>query len=162
MYKTLKHYALQIYGCLIFKRRVTVFGGFTVVKRANVRIGRNCAINHGVFILGNNEITIGSNVILSARSMLIDGSLDVDKYIRHAGRQYIESFIHIEDNAWIGAGAIILAGVTIGRNSIVGAGSVVTRDVPAYSVVAGNPARVIRQLVGCEMRKFDSTNSGRG
>ena len=52
----------------------------------------------------------------------------------------------IEDDAWIGAGAIILPGVTIHKGAIVGAGSVVTKDVPPYSIVAGNPARVIRQI----------------
>ncbi len=159
MCKTLKHYALQLYGYMMFGRRVSVFGGFTVVNRKNVRIGQNCAINHGVFILGSNEIIIGANVILSTGSMLIDTGLDVDSYLKHASRQYIESFIHIEDNVWIGAGAIILAGVTIGRNSIVGAGSVVTKDVSAYCVVAGNPARVIRRLVGNDAKRVCKAQS---
>ena len=55
-------------------------------------------------------------------------------------------FIRIENDAWIGAGAIILPGLTIGEGSIVGAGAVVTKDVPPHSVVAGNPARVIKKL----------------
>jgi len=59
-------------------------------------------------------------------------------------REHEGAPIVIEDSAWIGAGAIILAGVTIGRNAVVGAGSVVTKDVPAGAVVAGNPARVIK------------------
>ena len=54
--------------------------------------------------------------------------------------------VRIEDNVWIGGGAILLPGVTVGDNSVIGAGAVVTRDVPANTVVAGNPARVIREL----------------
>ena len=57
-----------------------------------------------------------------------------------------EKPVCIEDDAWIGAGSIILRGVTIGKAAIVGAGSVVTQDVPPYTVVVGNPARVVRQL----------------
>ena len=66
--------------------------------------------------------------------------------MRNAG--YEQSLpITIENDVWIGAGAIILAGVTIGKQSVIGAGSVVTHDVPAHSVVAGNPARIIRHIV---------------
>ena len=57
--------------------------------------------------------------------------------------KHVEGPIRIEDGAWIGVGAIILANVTVGTKSIVGAGSVVTRDVPPHSIVAGNPAKVI-------------------
>ena len=145
MFKLVKNAMLQAYGYAVFRKRVGVYGWFTVANSKNVKIGLNCAINHGVFILGRDEIVIGNNVILSTKSMLIDSGLDVDSYLKESP-QYIKSFIHIEDNAWICAGAIILAGVTIGKNSIVGAGAVVSKSVPAYSVVAGNPARVIRRL----------------
>lgn len=59
---------------------------------------------------------------------------------------YKKAFIRIEDDAWIGAGAIILPGVTVHEGAVVGAGSVVTKDVPARSIVAGNPARIIRRF----------------
>ena len=132
----------------MFGRKVHVLGWFTVVNRENVVIGHNCAINHGVFILGRDEILIGNNVILSARCMLLDAGFDVDKYLNFdvPVYEYKKSYIHIEDNVWVGAGAIVLPGVTIGRNSIVAAGAVVTRDVPAYVIVAGNPARIIKSL----------------
>lgn len=139
---------LQLFGRFIFGKQVHVLGWFTVVNRKNVRIGLNCAINHDVYILGRDEILIGNNVILSARCMLLDAGFDVDKYLNFdmPEYEYRKSYIHIEDNVWIGAGAIILPGVTIARNSIVAAGAVVTKNVPPYTVVAGNPARIIREL----------------
>ena len=80
--------------------------------------------------------------------MLLDAGFDVDKYLSFdtPDYEYKKSYIHIEDNVWIGAGAIVLPRVTVGRNSIIAAGAVVTKDVPPYVVVAGNPAKIIREL----------------
>ena len=149
MYKLIRKLILQSFGRFIFGKQVHVLGWFTVVNRKNVRIGRNCAVNHDVFMLGRDEILIGNDVILSARCMLLDAGFDVERYLNFdiPDYKYKTSFIHIEDNVWIGAGAIILPGVTVGRNSIVAAGAVVTKDVSPYVVVAGNPARVIRELI---------------
>lgn len=123
--------------------RVYLFGPFTVINPRNIRMGRNVAINHDVFLLGRVGITIGDDVVLSTRCMLLDAQLDARTVVAGAP-VYDDAPITIENGAWIGAGAIILAGVTIGRHSVVGAGSVVTRDVAPGSVVAGNPARPIR------------------
>jgi len=139
----IKHIYLQIKGYLIFGKRVGVLGNFIVENPANVSIGSNCGINHDVYIVGNNSVQIGNNVVISARVMLIDTGLDVKGYSNDAFPKHIKSFIRIKDGVWIGAGAIILPGVTIGTKSIVGAGSVVTRDVPDFTIVAGNPARQI-------------------
>jgi maltose O-acetyltransferase len=148
MYKLIRKLILQSYGYFIFGKQVHVLGRFTVANTKNIRIGYNCSINHDVFILGRDEILIGNNVILSARCMLLDAGFDVDKYMNldTPDYEYKKSFIHIDDNVWIGAGAIVLARVTVGRNSIIAAGSVVTKNVPPYTVVAGNPAKVIRKL----------------
>jgi maltose O-acetyltransferase len=127
----------------LFKQRVEVFGNFTVINPANVSIGSRCAINHGVFILGRTGITIEDDVVLSARCMLLDGGLQTAGFESTETRGYEEAPIKIEQGAWIGAGAIVLPGVTIGARSVVGAGSVVTKDVEECQVVAGNPARVI-------------------
>lgn len=126
-------------------RRIHVHGNFTAIVPRNIRVGTNVAINHGVFLLGYSGITIGNDVVLSARCMLMDGGLASDESIPAVDRGHVGAPIVLEDGAWIGAGAIILAGVTIGRNSVVGAGSVVTKDVAANCVAAGNPARVIRE-----------------
>jgi len=64
---------------------------------------------------------------------------------RNRGQEVAKPIV-IEDNVWLGGAAILLPGVTVGRNAVVGAGAVVTRDVPANTVVAGNPARVIREI----------------
>lgn len=148
MYKLLIHLLLQIYGFLKFGKRVNIWGWFTVVNVRNVHLGRGCSINHGVFLLGRDEITLGDHVTLSANCMLMDTGLDLQHYLdsKTPNKVHIKSFIHIEDNVWVGAGAIILPGVTIHKNSIIGAGSVVTKDVPENVVVAGNPAKVIRVL----------------
>jgi acetyltransferase-like isoleucine patch superfamily enzyme len=80
--------------------------------------------------------------------MLLDATLDIDQSenIELFGYNHLSAPIILDDNVWIGAGSIILPNVRIGKNSVVGAGSVVTKDVAAYSVVAGNPAKLIRML----------------
>lgn len=132
----------QLWGYLIFKKRVYIHGAFKVGNSNNIKIGAACSINEGVFILGRCRTEIGNRVTLSARCMLIDSGLD----LYSTDRKHITSFIEIKDDAWIGAGAIILAGVTIGRGCIIGAGSVVTRSIPDYYIVAGNPAKIIKKL----------------
>lgn len=137
---------LKIKGRWVFGKPVEVFGNFVVAKPANVFIGSRCAINHDVFILGRVGISIGDDVVLSARCMLLDGGLDAEGFSTTETRHYKDAPISIGDGAWIGAAAIILPGVTIGSRSIVGAGSVVTKDVPALTIVAGNPARPIGSI----------------
>jgi acetyltransferase-like isoleucine patch superfamily enzyme len=134
---------LAVKGRWVFRRSVRVFGNFKVIEPQRVTIGANCAINHGVFILGRVGVHIGDDVVLSARCMLLDAGLDTQDTRGVESRSHVAKPIRIEDGAWIGAGAIILPGVTIGHRSVVGAGSVVTKDVPAGTVVAGNPAKPI-------------------
>ena len=133
----------QIRGYLIFGRRVAIYGHFVVGNVKNVQIGANCAINHNVFILGHSRVVIGDGVVLSAGAMLIDSGLQLQGFADAKLPSHIKSQVTIADGAWIGAGAIILPGVTVGKKSIVGAGSIVTRDVTSFTIVAGNPARVI-------------------
>lgn len=132
----------QVYGYIYFGKRVYVHGRFKVGIKKNLFLGDRCSINHDVYILAYNKIVIGDDVTLSARCMLVDSGLDLDK----PGHKHINSSIELKRGSWIGAGAIILPGVTVGECSVVGAGSVVSRDVPPYSVVAGNPAKVIKEL----------------
>lgn len=142
MIDRLLYYVLQLKAFLVFGKRVYAHGNFKVGNRKNVTIGKDCSINKDVYILGHCKVQIGNRVTLSVRSMLIDSGLNL-----HAKkRTHISGFITIEDGVWIGAGAIILPGVVIGRDSVVGAGSVVTKSVPPLCVVAGNPARIIKEL----------------
>ena len=93
-------------------------------------------------------ITIGSRVLIGANAMIIDSDWHpLEPENRRYSQEGIQAApIVIGDDVFLGAGAIILKGVTIGQGSVVGAGSVVTCDVPPYSVVAGNPAQVVKRL----------------
>ena len=146
--KSIIYYLLQLYGLYIFRKRVGVLGYFRVGDRRRISIGHDCGINSGVYILGHSRVVIGNNVVLSADVKIIDSGLDLKDYSRIKKPKHFSSFVVIEDDVWIGAGAIILPGVTIMRKSVVGAGSVVTKDVEAYTVVAGNPARTIGRTDG--------------
>jgi acetyltransferase-like isoleucine patch superfamily enzyme len=107
-----------------------------------LRIGDRVFLNNGVFVSCVHEITIGDDVAIANEVYLTDSdSHGVE------GRKVREEPIRIGNGTWIGARAIILPGVTIGSRALVAAGSVVTRDVPDDTLVAGNPARVIRTLV---------------
>ena len=141
-------YCLQLKGYLVFGRRVYVHGNFDVANPSKVRIGHGCSINHNAFILGHYGIDIGNNVIISAGAQLIDAGLDTKSFTDEVDPPHVSSKIIISDGCWIGAGAIILPGVTLGQKCIVGAGSVVNRDFPAFTVLAGSPARIIRNLNG--------------
>lgn len=122
--------------------RVNVYGSFVIANPQNVWFGVDCGINDGVFIVGRTGVRVGDRVTLSAGVSLIDAGLDVgDPLKAHSGGEIV-----VEDDVWIGAGAIVLPGVTIGRGSVVGAGSVVTKDVEPGCVVAGVPARLIRKI----------------
>lgn len=107
-------------------------------------IGENTLIGMGNVLIG--PLTIGNNVIL-AQNVVMSGLnheyKDVNIPIRN--QDVTTATIIIEDDCWIAANSVITAGVTIGRHSVIAAGSVVTKDVPAFSVAAGNPAKIIKR-----------------
>jgi acetyltransferase-like isoleucine patch superfamily enzyme len=112
-----------------------------VVVHGNFHIeGRYVHINQGVVIQASNKIIIGNNVHLSYDSKLITCNLDIKT------QKHICKPIVIKDNVWVGANAIILGGVTVGENCIIGAGAIVTKDVLPNSVVAGIPAKKIKDI----------------
>ncbi len=113
----------------------------TVVRAHNVHIGRHVIIMNGCLMMSAGGITIDDDVQIAANVQLISNNHDLDNRMIITCRP-----VHICRRAWIGAGATILPGVTVGENSVVGAGSVVTRDVEPDTIVAGNPARVIRRI----------------
>lgn len=107
----------------------------------HMKLGNNVFINSNCLAMARGGIIIEDDVMLAANVQLI--SNNHDPY----NRQIITcKKIHIKKGAWIGAGATILPGVTIGKYAIVGAGAIVTKDVPDYAVVVGTPAKVIKTL----------------
>lgn len=111
-----------------------------------IRMGSFLSIGPYCFFASKSHIDIGSNVSIGAGTQVMAGGhsfSDPDTPVIHQER--IHQGVTIGDNVWIGSGAKILDGVTIGRDSIIGAGSVVGRDVPEWTVVLGNPARVIQK-----------------
>jgi acetyltransferase-like isoleucine patch superfamily enzyme len=141
-----KHLLTIFYGYIIFGKRVVIYGKIKVYNRKKVQIGNDCFINYGVLISIREKLIIGNNVVISAKVLITDAGLDLDILLNEGRPVHISAPIVIKDGAWIGAGAIILKGVTIGEKSVVAAGSVVTKDVPPHVVVAGNPARVIKTM----------------
>lgn len=111
---------------------------------SHITIGDFCIILPGVRIAAASGITVGNNCMFATNSYVTDADWH-DQYDRtSAPGKTAEIVLH--DNVWIGDSAIVCKGVTIGENSIVGAGAVVTRDVPPNVIVAGNPARIVKEL----------------
>jgi acetyltransferase-like isoleucine patch superfamily enzyme len=133
---------INLYGCVVGDD--TKIGAFVEIQK-NATIGRNCKISSHTFIC--EGVTIGDHVFIGhgvtfindtyPRATNADGTLQTEADWR------VEP-THVKNGASVGSGATILCNVTIGENAIVGAGSVVTRDIPANAIVAGNPARVLR------------------
>jgi maltose O-acetyltransferase len=110
-----------------------------------VHLGDRVFINYGAVLIDTREIRIGDDVLIGPNVQLLTADHPLDPTARHAGWESGRP-ITIGDGAWLGAGVIVLPGVTIGTDTAVGAGAVVTRDLPPGVVAVGNPARVVRHL----------------
>lgn len=111
----------------------------------NIYYGDHFFLNHNCVILDAALVTIGNHVMMGPNVQLYTAHHPLNPRERNALKEIAYPII-IGDNVWIGGGAIICPGVTIGDNAVVGAGSVVTKDVPQNVVVAGNPARMIKEI----------------
>ena len=111
-----------------------------------IRIGNNVLLTPGLQIVSAGSVEIGDDVMIASRVYISDSDWH-EIYDRLASPGPIGA-VRLEKNVWLGEGCKICKGVTIGRNSVIGAGSVVTSDIPANVVAAGNPAREIRKLDG--------------
>ena len=114
---------------------------------SNLRIGARSFANFGLVALDVATITIGDDVQIGPNVQLLTPTHPLEPGPRREKWEAAQP-ITIGDNAWLGGGVIVLPGVTIGADTVVGAGSVVTRDLPAGVVAVGNPARVVRRLYG--------------
>lgn len=118
-------------------------------KCAKLIIGNNCSFS-GVSIWCFEKISIGKRVRVGANVLIMDGDAHQDD-----PRAGANAPIVIEDNVWIGGNTIVLKGVTIGKNSVIGAGSIVTHNIPENVVAAGNPCKVIKPLSEDVIRKLE-------
>lgn len=124
-------------------------GCIYVMKNAKLIIGNHVGISSAC-IWVQNEITIGNNVNIGGNCLIIDNDAHPIDFIERRNPPTIENTksepIHIEDDVWIGANSTILKGVTIGSRSIIGAGSIVTKNIPPDCIAAGNPCKIVKYL----------------
>lgn len=115
----------------------------------NISTGRNFFANFNLVILDEAKVTFGDNVFIAPDCGFYTAGHPLEAAERNRGLEYARP-ISVGDNVWIGAHVSVLPGVTIGDNCVIGAGSVVNRDIPSGSLAAGNPCRVIRKIDNTE------------
>lgn len=141
----IKIFLLRTLGYKVGKN-VVIASSFKIMGNIDVSIGNNTFIGHHTMIIGGKaNLSIGKNCDISSKVSFVMGTHEIGNSERRAGKGYSES-IFVGDGVWIGYGAIILPGVKIGNKSIIGAGSVVVKDIPANVIAAGNPCKIIKQL----------------
>ena len=126
----------------------------------NIEVGDNFFANYNLTILDVGKVTIGSNVQFAPNVSIYTAGHPLHPDSRNSGYEYGLP-VTIGDNVWIGGNVVLLPGVTVGSNSVIGAGSVVSRDIPEWVVAVGSPCRVVRRITEedrkyyCKDRMFD-------
>jgi acetyltransferase-like isoleucine patch superfamily enzyme len=136
-------------GTIVMHGAVLHVYNFRGIPRSGIRIGRDSLIGEYTVIRGQGGVTVGDRVYTSPFTQI----LAVNHVFDDPARPFIDQGITadgivIEDDVWLGAGAIVTDGIRIGQGAVVAAGAVVASDVPAHTVVAGVPAKVVRQIDG--------------
>lgn len=126
-------------GCYIEPPLHANFGG------KHVHFGKNIYANFNLTLVDDTHIYVGDYTMFGPNVTVASAAHPILPELRQKGYQYNLS-VHIGKNCWIGAGALIMPGITIGDNTVIGAGSVVTKDIPANVVAVGNPCRVMREI----------------
>src|SRR5271166_5358410 len=148
---------INLYGCEVGDE--TKIGAFVEVQK-NAKIGKRCKISSHTFIC--EGVTIEDNVFIGHGVTFINDSYpratSAEGKLQTEADWTVEQTV-VKTGASIGSGATILSGLTIGGNAIVGAGSTVTKDVPENAIVAGNPARILRYLVGNASSELDQSSA---
>lgn len=120
----------------------------TCAEDAIIEIGTNFHATEHLRLTSLKSVVIGNNVLLGSDVTIIDSNHGMNAGDLEKGynaQKMLKKTVHINDNVWCGDRVIVLPGVTIGEGTIIGAGSIVTRDIPPYCIAAGNPARVIKK-----------------
>ncbi len=126
-------------GCYIEPPLHSNWGG------RHVHFGKDVYANYNLTLVDDTHIYVGDNTMFAPNVTVATAGHPIVPELRAKGYQY-NAPVHIGKNCWIGAGALIMPGVTIGDNTVIGAGSVVTKDIPANVVAVGNPCRVMRPI----------------
>ena len=126
-------------GCYIEPPFRANFGG------KHVHFGHSVYCNFGCTFVDDTHIYVGNNVMFGPNVVVATAAHPIAPKLREMGLQYNKS-VHIGNNCWIGAGALIMPGISIGENTVIGAGSVVTKDIPANVVAVGNPCKILREI----------------
>ena len=111
----------------------------------HVHFGKNVYANFGLTLVDDTHIYVGDSTMFGPNVVVATAGHPILPELREKGYQYNAS-VHIGKNCWLGAGVVVLPGVTIGDNTVIGAGSVVTKDIPANVVAVGNPCKVLREI----------------
>ena len=120
----------------------------------NIEIGENFYANHNLIILDPAKVIIGDNVFIGPNCAIYTPQHPIDTETRNKGLEYAFP-VKIGNNVWLGGNVVILPDVTIGDNTVIGAGSVVNKNIPPNVIAAGNPCRVIRKITEQDKLKFE-------
>ena len=134
-------------------KNVSIVSPFYCDYGYNIETGENFFMNMNCVILDGAKVTFGDNVFVAPGCGFYTAGHPLDAERRNAGLEYALP-IRIGNNVWIGAQVCVLPGVTIGDNSVIGAGSVVTKDIPSGVLAAGNPCRVIRPITEADAARY--------
>ena len=149
--KKRRDFLAKIFGKI--GKRCNILPPFRCDYGFHIEVGENFFANYNFIVLDGNYVRIGDNVWIAPNVGIYAAGHPLDVEDRIGGEEYAFP-VTIGDNVWIGGSVTIIGGVTIGRNAVVAAGSVVIRDVPPDTLVAGNPARVIRKLGPADKLKY--------
>lgn len=111
----------------------------------NLHFGNRVYANFNLTVVDDGEILVGDKVMFGPNVTIATANHPIEPSLREDCMQYNKP-VHIGENVWVGAGTVIVPGVTIGKNSVIGAGSVVVKDIPENVVAVGNPCRVLREI----------------
>lgn len=120
---------------------------------SHIKVGRNFFANYNCTIIDVAEVTIGENCQMAPNVAIYTAGHPIYPSTRNSAYEYGKA-VTIGDNVWLGGNTVVCPGVHIGSNTVIGAGSVVTKDIPDWCIAAGNPCRVIRKITEADKRKL--------
>lgn len=116
-------------------------------ENSNITIGNNVYFNNGVVLISEKSIKIGNDILVGTNVEIYDSDFhNTNPDLRFGGHEYEKESVIIEDNVWLGSNVKILKGVTIGKNSVISNGAIVTKSIPPNTIAGGIPAKVIKSL----------------